>query len=375
MKTNISLSVPVTASPRVQQLLGFFDIPPTQRSETVIDVDLPLEEKPWTIGLIVGPSGSGKSTIATHMFPDALIRPWRWPTDKSIVDAFPASLGIKEIVELLSSVGFSSPPSWLRPYHALSNGEQFRVSIAYALAGGQPLTVIDEFSSVVDRTVAQICSAAVAKTVRRRQQKFIAVSCHYDIIDWLQPDWVFDTSARQFQWRGLQGRPSIALTVRRVHSSAWRLFKHHHYLSPHVSPSAMCFVGSWRDRPIVFTAVVSFPHAVRPGWRASRTVCLPDYQGASIGNTMSTYVASLFKATGKPYFSTNSSPGIIYARARSTLWRMTRTPSQTAPTGRTGIKAMTASAATNRLTAGFEYIGPSNYHDALRFGLPVVKGA
>lgn len=40
-------------------------------------------------------------------------------------------------------------------------------------AGSHP-TVIDEFTSVVDRRVAQIGCAAVAKTVRRRQQQLLA---------------------------------------------------------------------------------------------------------------------------------------------------------------------------------------------------------
>ena len=60
---------------------------------------------------------------------------------------------------------------WLRPFHVLSNGEQFRATIARALAEsakGRELVVIDEFTSVVDRTVAQIGSAAIAKTIRRR---------------------------------------------------------------------------------------------------------------------------------------------------------------------------------------------------------------
>lgn len=28
-------------------------------------------------------------------------------------------------------------------------------------------------------------------------KKFVAVSCHYDILKWLKPDWVFDTNKMQ----------------------------------------------------------------------------------------------------------------------------------------------------------------------------------
>jgi len=48
-----------------------------------------------------------------------------WPNDQSILDGFPPGMPIKEIVELLSSVGFSSPPAWLRPFRVLSTENNF----------------------------------------------------------------------------------------------------------------------------------------------------------------------------------------------------------------------------------------------------------
>ena len=64
-----------------------------------------------------------------------------------------------------------------------------RVDIAMALCLPQNLIVFDKFTSTVDRTVAQIGSIAVSKAVRKHSGKqFIAVSCHSDILDWLEPD-------------------------------------------------------------------------------------------------------------------------------------------------------------------------------------------
>jgi transcriptional regulator with GAF, ATPase, and Fis domain len=65
-----------------------------------------------------------------------------------------------------------------------------------------PLVAFDEFTSVVDRNVARIGSAAVAKAIRSGQIRcrFVAVTCHYDIIDWLAPDWIIDMATREFAW-------------------------------------------------------------------------------------------------------------------------------------------------------------------------------
>lgn len=352
-------SVPVERTPRVLQLEGLFDLPPTLRSELTWEVDLPLDERPWHLGLIVGPSGSGKTTILRDLLgwtPGVL---W-WPPDEAVVDAFPDRMGIKEVTGLLSSVGFSSPPAWLRPFHALSNGEQFRVTLARVLAEAQPgrPAVVDEFTSVVDRTVAQIGSAAVAKWARRAGRQLIAASCHYDIVDWLQPDWLYDTGPGQFTWRSLQRRPAIRLEVYRTTTAAWPRFAHHHYLSRDLHPAAKCYVALVDSQPAAFAAVLAFPHSRRPGWRGHRTVCLPDYQGVGIGNALSELVAASFVTTGRPYFSTTGNPAMIHHRARSPLWRLTRLPSRSA-TGK-GSKAATfaPTVATDRLTASFEYVGP-----------------
>lgn len=160
---------------------------------------IPIEDKEWEIGLIVGGSGTGKTTIAREVF--GLDEQINHEFGKgSVLDEMPEGVPIKEITKTFTSVGFSSTPSWLKPYHVLSNGEKMRVDLAYALLSDGDLIVFDEFTSVVDRVVAKTTSYAVQKRIRDKNntKKFIAISCHYDIIDWLQPDWVYDTGSGNF---------------------------------------------------------------------------------------------------------------------------------------------------------------------------------
>ncbi len=127
----------INETPRVLQVRGIFDLPAerTSRVEWVTDLPAKLQEKSWNLGLIVGPSGCGKSTLASKLWPDAFQDGQAdWPKDASILDGFPESLSIKDVAEVLSSVGFSSPPAWLRPFHVLSNGQKFRVTLARMIA-------------------------------------------------------------------------------------------------------------------------------------------------------------------------------------------------------------------------------------------------
>jgi len=158
------------------------------------DIELPSK---WNIGLIVGKSGSGKSTIAKELFGDYIVGNYQYTHD-SILDDMPKNATTNDICQALNSVGFSSPVSWLKPYSVLSNGEKMRCDIARAILEDKEMFVFDEFTSVVDRNVAQIGSLALQKAIRRKDKKFIAITCHYDVEDWLMPDWVFNTDSMTF---------------------------------------------------------------------------------------------------------------------------------------------------------------------------------
>ena len=353
---HIVVETPVVASPRVRQVCGLFDLalPATARVEW--SVALPLHERPWHVGLIVGPSGCGKSTIARQLFAAAFAAQAAlddWPADRSILDGFPADLPVKEVVALLSSVGFASPPAWLRPFAVLSTGQQFRARLARLLALRPQLAVMDEYTSVVDRTVAQVGSAALARTVRQRGQQFVAVTCHEDVEDWLQPDWVYRPAENVFAWRRLQRRPAIELAVCRCRAEAWRLFHHHHYLSGSLARAAVCFLALWRDRPVAFSAWVNSMTG-RGGKREHRTVALPDFQGVGIGMALSNTCAALWRALGLRASSTTTHPAFIAARRRSPAWRLTRAPGLAARGDQRRMQHAVA-----RLTAGFEYVGPA----------------
>ena len=191
---NIVKEIDVSDSFRLKSLIGRFDLKPEMVKERFVgEINIPPD---WNIGLIYGRSGTGKSTIARELFGIDNERAFEYK-GKSVIDDFNKTKTVDEISAMLANVGFSSPPSWMKPYKVLSTGEKMRVDIARLLLEDKEIIVYDEYTSVVDRDVAKIGSLAVQKAIRRQKTKFIAVSCHKDIAKWLMPDWIYDTNTKE----------------------------------------------------------------------------------------------------------------------------------------------------------------------------------
>lgn len=344
---------------RVSQMRGMFDYQNlTVRHEW--NSELPIEQHPWKIGLIVGASGSGKTTLAREAFSGMRIHEsFKWSNGKAVVDDFPAEMETKEILGMMNSVGFSSTPHWFKPFSHLSNGQKFRVELARCILENKDGLVFDEFTSVVDRDVAKIGCVALAKALRKKERPpFVAVSCHYDIIDWLDPDWVFDVGSQSFEWRLRRRRPPILIEIHRASPSAWEVFREHHYLDHAIHKGARCFVATWQGKPVGFTSYLHFPHPrCKTFKREHRTVVLPDFQGVGIGNRLSEFVAQKVKEDGNRFISTTSNPAMIHYRSRSPLWKCHRFGRVSALSKKTMLKDLKKSLSNKRISAGFEYLG------------------
>lgn len=201
---------------RVSRVMANFDVQKEHCNKT-FDGELNLPDD-WQIGLICGASGTGKSTIANELFGDYQNDRLSFEAN-SVIDDMPKDVNVTDIQRMFYAVGFGSVPCWLKPYGVLSNGEQMRVRLAKALLSSDNV-LFDEFTSVIDRNVAKTLCMALNKSLKRyEQKKFVAVSCHKDIIEYLQPDWIFDTDTMQMSFLKAHdqqnGMKYTALDVRR----------------------------------------------------------------------------------------------------------------------------------------------------------------
>ena len=132
---------------------SYFDVP-----------EIPNKPKDFNIGLLVGNSGSGKSLLLDTFGKEKKIK---WDNNKAVISHFDNP---DEAIEKVFAVGLSSIPSLCKPYSVLSNGEKFRADMARKLHDN---SVIDEFTSVVNRETAFSVSTSISKYIKRKVTVFL----------------------------------------------------------------------------------------------------------------------------------------------------------------------------------------------------------
>lgn len=336
---------------RVASVIGKFDL----QSDHIVEHfkgDIDINEN-WQVGLIVGKSGTGKTTIAKQLFEDAYITNFEYSAE-TILDDMPKECSLEQITNAFNSVGFSSPPSWLKPYSVLSNGQKMRVDLARAILDEKDFFVFDEFTSVVDRNVAQIGSFAMQKAIRKTNKKFIAVTCHHDVEEWLLPDWVFNTDTMTFQsFEGQKkNRPEIKFEIfQTADKSIWKMFAKHHYLSHTHNNAANVFIAMINGEIAGFLSVLHFPHPKAKNIKkVHRLVILPDYQGAGFGIKFLNEIGKYYKEQKFRYVIMTSAPSLIFNLKKSNLWNCIRYGRVSE--AKKGVLEGTTSK--NRITASFE---------------------
>jgi GNAT superfamily N-acetyltransferase len=290
--------------------------------------NLPIEDFEWKIGLIVGASGSGKTSIGNQIFGTDIHDLYKgWDIDRPIVDCIAPEGDFNMVTGALSAVGLGDVPAWLRPFHVLSNGEKFRAGLARLICEQPDKVVIDEFTSVIDRQIAKVGAGAFSKAWKRTGKQIVLLSCHYDIIEWLQPDWIYDTTEARFSRDCLRQRPQLTLRIYQVSGSVFRHFKKHYYLDLPLPVAGMYYVGMIGNEPVCHMAVA--PLFTSKAYRGTRLVVMPEWQGAGVGTKFLNAIGEYhLQGNGRcgfkyPMFFHTSHPQLCGALRASKYWIQT----------------------------------------------------
>ena len=328
----LTLTSPVAKSFRATKAANSLDIDAEKKSIHHFKVQADIKT-PFNIGVIVGASGSGKTTLAKHIYGEEAFKEILNPS-LPVIEQFPESLSYDECAAMLCGVGLTAVPCWIRPAYTLSNGQKARAECALQMAREDSnIIVIDEWTSVVDRTVAKVMSHCIQKHARKTGKTVVLLSCHYDVLDWLNPDWIIDANKqaytnRRLLWQDFKRTEQLQFDIREADKSTWRYFSRYHYLNEKLAGGKQLFYGLWDgNNQIGFLAFTNYvPHRKdrlqKMQLHFNRLVIHPDYCGFGLGihflNKCSKLVADLnYEVCGK-----FSSAPVFNALKANKSWKM-----------------------------------------------------
>lgn len=366
---HVRLESPVATSFRCTRAADSLDIDAGKKAvhELTVRADLTT---PWRLGVIVGASGSGKTTLARQAFGADALRELLDPT-RPVIDQFPAHWTYDDCAAALAGVGLTSVPCWIRPAFTLSNGQRARAEAALQLARvGEAPVVIDEWTSVVDRTVAKVMSHCVQKHARRMpadRPPLVLLSCHYDVLDWLNPDWVIDCNRAAYVDRravqpGFRRREQLRFDIRRVDRSTWKAFSRYHYLSDTLPGGHIETYGLFHGRDqIGFQCFANYvptrKEFAREIMHSNRTVVHPDYAGLGLGIKLITVTSADMHRRGFRVMAKFSSTPVYRAMVRDGAWKHAETKRQIGKMNVGGNMLRRGGFRENVRTYSFDYVG------------------
>jgi GNAT superfamily N-acetyltransferase len=236
---------------------------------------------------------------------------------------------------MLCGVGLTSVPCWIRPAYTLSNGQKARAECALQMArNDDQIIIIDEWTSVVDRTVAKVMSHCIQKHARKTNKRIILLSCHYDVIEWLNPDWIIDANKQEYTnrrslWRDFKRTEQLQFNVYETNRSTWPFFSRYHYLSEKLAGGKQFLFGLWEGKnQIGFLAFSNYvPHRKdilgrKMQMHFNRLVIHPDYCGFGLGVLFLDKCSQIVHDRGYEVMGKFSSAPVYNALKRNPKWRL-----------------------------------------------------
>lgn len=307
----------IQRTPRVQKIEGYMDLAEAKDEQHIYEFELP-NIKTWNIGIIVGPSGADKSTVLNEILKNYSQVPVNLDNEQPLIDWLDKGT-VEERIDALNSVGLGSVVLWRRNYNLLSNGERHRADLAYALLHNE-IIVFDEFTSVIDRPQAISIAVAISKTMKRTNKKIILASCHYDILEWLEPDWIYEPHKNLLTTELLR-RPKIKLDVYKTDLDNWRIFAPYHYMNASHQKNNHRYIALWNEEPIAWISMRHFPHPrTKNIMKVHRLVVRPEYQGLGVGMKLLESMKDLYK--DKRIRITTTHPLLIKIMKKSDKWAL-----------------------------------------------------
>ncbi len=265
---------PPRVSRRVRAVAEAFGIGLDESQLFTVFREFEIDVEPGQLVLVLGESGAGKSVLLRALAGEmAGLEEFRPVAEASRIRArrgvpIVDTLGrdFSEALEKLSLAGLNEAYLFLRSYEELSEGQKYRYRLARLMDSGAKTWVVDEFTSILDRTTARVVAYCLQRAARRVGATVLAATTHGDVEEDLNPDVVVRKGIGpqvSVEYRRPVRRECSLLREAVIEPGSVRDYealKHFHYLGP-MPPFRRAIYRARVGEDLAGVIVYTAPHA------------------------------------------------------------------------------------------------------------------
>lgn len=197
-------------------------------------------------------------------------------------------------------------------------------------------------------------SHCIQKTIRKNKKKIILLSCHYDVVEWLNPDFIIDCNVQEYvERRGMVGSnvrsDQLRFDIKEIDRKSWKNFSKYHYLSDKLPGGKIYTFGLFHgENQIGFQCFAAYIVGDQNTYFSNRTVVHPDYCGFGLGIKLINETSKIMFDKGYSVKAKFSSTPVYLSMSKSKHWKLTKKDFRTNDRERRRVKTMMYS---------FDYVG------------------
>jgi ABC-type ATPase with predicted acetyltransferase domain len=188
---NRKFTTSVERTPRVLEIAEGFGLGLSEKEFVVYD-NLKIDVNQGDVVYITGQSGSGKSLLLKDLSAQMAGQGLKVADlnkveleERPVIELVGETIG--EATDLLAKAGISDAWIYIRKPSELSDGQRYRLKLAYLMASDADIWIADEFGAVLDRVTARVVAFSMQKVARRLGKTFMVATTHTDLKDELGP--------------------------------------------------------------------------------------------------------------------------------------------------------------------------------------------
>ena len=192
------------------------------------------------------------------------------------------------------------------------------------------------------------------------------MSCHYDVVEWLNPDWIIDCNKQEYTdrrllWQDFKREEQLNFQIKQITKESWSYFRKYHYLSEKLHGGDNHFYGLFKNENqigfLCFSNYVPHRKGTKKIYHFNRLVIHPDFSGFGLGISFINKTSEIMKKKDFRIMGKFSSVPVYKSLFKDPNWKLLEVKRQIGKMQKGKTMNRNGGFRENIKTYSFEFVG------------------